>query len=179
MNKSVGVKWPEISNDNHVDDPVLAVAEGRHFKTSSFLCRKKAFLKVGFFNEELTAGEDEDWFSRAAQCLRFKYLPESYLKVRFHSGQTGLSSERSVRSLIRVFEGIKSRTKGVHLSACKAAGKRLASKVSELANLTARRGLNREGALWAFKSYLMGPSHFLRLLKAGLFLAGWKPKNIT
>ncbi len=51
------------------------------------LYRKLAFSKVGLFDDELTFGEDEDWYTRAKELkLKMKRLDEVTLYVRRHGG---------------------------------------------------------------------------------------------
>jgi glycosyltransferase involved in cell wall biosynthesis len=175
LRRCESVKWPRVSTDGYVKDPVLDVAEGAYFSLGTMLCCKSTFLKIGFFCEELSAGEDEEWISRAAMRLRFRYLPQPYLKILYHKAKTNLSSERSVRSLIKVFERIRTRTKGVNQSAYKAITRRLANKISELSNIAARDNRRLESSCLALRAFLLDPKQYLRLFKITMFLVGWKP----
>ncbi len=162
------VKWPRCNESGFVIDPVLDVAEGRYFHLGTMLCRKKTFLEVGFFDEGLCMGEDEDWFSRASLNRRFHYISEAFLKRRLHVDQTGAEREESIRSLITVFGNIKDRTKGTHTKAEAIAKKRLAAKWSHLANILADRGRRREAIRAARTAFDLEPYNIKRLVKAAL-----------
>lgn len=155
------------------------MAECRYLQIGTLLCHRSTFLKVGLFDESLCVGEDYDWFSRAAMLMRFHYLKETYLKIRYHASQTGLGTNGDIctRSQICVFQTIKKRTKGRHRQAYLAANNHLASKISQLANIRALAGRKRESFYLAFNAFLLKPRCFLRLLKAFFFLVGWKPSE--
>jgi glycosyltransferase involved in cell wall biosynthesis len=159
------VRWPRCDNDGYVVDPVLDVATGRYLHLGTMLCRKSTFLEVGMFDEDLSMGEDEDWFSRASLKMRFHYMGEPLLKRRFHSQQTPSESEKSLRSLINVFSKIKSRTEHVHRKANVAAKRRLAAKWSHLANVLQSRGRHPEAVEAARAALLNEPANFKRLIK--------------
>jgi len=118
-------------------------------------------------------GEDEDWFCRASFSMRFHYIPNPFLKRRFHVNQTGHEREECLRSLIRVFRGIKVRTRGVHRKAYAAANRRLAAKWSHLANCLAYQGRSLEASRAAWTAFTLEPFRVQRLAKAGLMLPGW------
>ncbi|MGO9531621.1 MAG: glycosyltransferase family 2 protein [Syntrophobacteraceae bacterium] len=169
-------KWPRCRPDGFVADPILDVAEGRYLQLGTLLCSKDAFQKVGPFDEDLSYGEDEDWFSRAASRMKFHYSAEAFLRIRYHSYQTSQTSEKSIRSLIKVFERMKARTRGVHSRAYAAANQRLASKWSHLANVLASQARRQEAARAALTAFCLEPAYAHRLVKAGLMLAGWRSK---
>lgn len=173
------VRWPTVSPDNCIDDPILAVASGCYLHLNAMLCRRSAFDKVGFFDEKLYAGEDEDWFFRAALRMSFCYLPQSLTKIRYHSSQINLGSERSVNSLIQVLERMKQRTKGVNAPAGKAADRRLAAKYSHLANILAMNRKRMRSSLMAVRAFWLEPLQLQRLAKALLFLFGYKTNSRT
>lgn len=162
------VIWPRLDAAGYVIDPVLDVAEGRYFHLGTMLCRKSAFLKVGFFDENLCYGEDEDWFSRASMKMRFHYLDKPFLKRRFHANQIGHQREDSLRSLITVFSNIKARTEGIHSKAYSIANKRLAAKWSHLANNLADQGHRREASRAARTAFVLEPYNIKRLMKSAL-----------
>ncbi len=174
LERCEGVKWPRCDTAGFLEDPVLDVAEGRYLHLGALLCRKSAFLKVGFFDETLCLGEDEDWFSRASLTMKFHYIPNSFLRIRLHVNQTGLEREESLRSLIHVFSQAKARTEGVHPLAYAAAKQRLAAKWSHLANRLACEGRRLEAGRSAWEAFIQEPRHVKRLVKAGLMLAGWR-----
>ncbi len=161
-----GVKWPRCHTSGYVIDPVLDVAEGRYFHLGTMLCRKNTFLKVGFFDEHLCMGEDEDWFSRASLKMRFHYISEPLLKRRLHVAQTGSEREECLRSLITVFSNIKDRTKGMHTKAYATANTRLAAQWSHLANNLADQGRLLEAGSAAKTAFALEPRNIKRLVKA-------------
>jgi glycosyltransferase involved in cell wall biosynthesis len=175
LHECSGVKWPRCDSAGYVIDPVLDVAEGHYFHLGTMLCRKDTFLKVGFFDEGLCMGEDEDWFSRASLGIRFHYIPEPFLKRRFHANQTASDREECIRSLVKVFSNIKTRSENVHQEAYVAANKRLAAKWSHLANCLSYQGRRLEAGSAAWAAFSLEPLNMQRLLKAGLMLAGWRP----
>jgi glycosyltransferase involved in cell wall biosynthesis len=175
INKTRDVKFPRCDEDGYVIDPVLDVAEGRYLHLGTMLCRKRDFFKIGLFDEGLCLGEDEDWFSRASHIAQFHYIPKPYLRRRFHANQTKVESEESIRSLIRVFDSIRTRTRGVHAEAYAAANQRLAAKWSHLANLLANQGNRLDACRAASIAFFLEPYHIERLLKACLVMIGWRP----
>jgi len=162
------VEWPRCHTSGYVIDPVLDVAEGRYLHLGTMLCRKKSFLEVGFFDESLCMGEDEDWFSRASLKLRFHYISEPFLKRRLHVRQTDPEREECLRSLITVFSNIKARTKGAHQIAHAIANKRLAAQWSHLANNLAGQGRRLEASRAARTAFALEPRNIKRLIKAAL-----------
>jgi glycosyltransferase involved in cell wall biosynthesis len=102
LDQCENVKWPRCNAAGYIIDPVLDIAEGRYLHLGTLLCRKSTFLEIGFFDESLCMGEDEDWFSRASLKARFHYIPEPFLNRRFHWDQTSTEREESLRSLITV-----------------------------------------------------------------------------
>jgi len=165
LNQCESVMWPRCDASGYVIDPVLDVAEGRYLHLGTLLCRKSTFLEIGFFDEDLCFGEDEDWFSRASLKTRFHYIPKSLLKRRFHINQTGSEREECLRSLITVFSNIKARTDGIHPKAYAAANKRLASKWSHLSNNLSVKGLKRQAYIAAWRALLLEPFNIKRLIK--------------
>jgi glycosyltransferase involved in cell wall biosynthesis len=172
LKRSENVKWPRCRPDGFVNDPVLDVAQGRYFTLVTLLCSKSVFQKVGFFDEDLTYGEDEDWFSRASSIMKFHYIPETFVKIRYHSNQMQSESEKTLRSLIKVFERMRARTRGVHPQAYAEANRRLAAKWSHLANRLACQGRSAEASRAALAAFLLQPICLQRLMKAGLMLTG-------
>lgn len=162
------VKWPRCHASGYVIDPVLDVAEGRYFHLGTLLCRKNTFLRVGFFDEKLCMGEDEDWFSRASLKTRFHYIPEPFLKRRLHTAQTGPEREECLRSLITVFGNIKDRTRYRHPEAYAVANRRLAAQWSHLANNLGRQGRRIEASRAAKTAFSLEPRNIKRLIKAVL-----------
>ena len=162
------VIWPRCDASGYVIDPVLDVAEGRYFHLGTLLCRKSTFLDVGFFDEVLCMGEDEDWFSRASLKTRFHYIPQPFLKRRFHVNQTGSEHEECLRSLISVFSNIKARTESIHPKACAIANKRLASKWSHLANRLSDQGGRQDAVRAAWTAFVLEPLSIKRLMKTAL-----------
>jgi glycosyltransferase involved in cell wall biosynthesis len=71
----------------------------------SALFRASAFARVGNFDEQLTYGEDHDWFLRAReQGLRIDVRPETALVYRLHAtNMTRARTEREV-ALTRVLK---------------------------------------------------------------------------
>jgi glycosyltransferase involved in cell wall biosynthesis len=165
LNESERVIWPRCDTSGYVVDPVLDVAEGRYLHLGTLLCKKSTFLEVGFFDEGLCMGEDEDWFSRASLKMRFHYISEPLLKRRFHRSQTAPEREECIRSLITVFGNIKTRTKGIHPKAHAIANKRLASKWSHLANRLVDRGSRLEAIRAAWTAFILEPFNIKRLMK--------------
>lgn len=65
---------------------------------SAMLVRRDAFLKVGWFSEDLDIGETVDWLARADERgLKGRILPEVMLKRRLHLSNSGVV-KRSARS---------------------------------------------------------------------------------
>jgi glycosyltransferase involved in cell wall biosynthesis len=168
LQRCVNVKWPRCDTSGYVIDPVLDVAEGRYLHLGTLLCRKETFLKVGFFDERLCFGEDEDWFSRASLKMRLHYISEPFLKRRFHVNQTGAEREECIRSLITVFSNIKNRTKGIHRKAHAVAKRRLAAKWSHLANRLVDPERRLEARDAAQRAFVLEPVNLKRLVKAAL-----------
>lgn len=168
INQCESVIWPRCDTSGYVIDPVLDVAEGRYFHLGTLLCRKSAFLEVGFFDEGLCMGEDEDWFSRASLKTRFHYISEPFLKRRFHLSQTGPEREECLQSLITVFGNVKARTEGVHPKAHTIANKRLAAKWSHLANRLADQGHRMEAIRAARTAFVLEPLKIKRLIKLAM-----------
>ncbi|EIC28196.1 MULTISPECIES: glycosyltransferase family 2 protein [Methylomicrobium] len=176
LGQSESVTWPHCDTAGYVSDPVLDVAEGCYLHLGTLLCRKSAFLDVGWFDTGLCMGEDEDWFSRASLKKKFRYTPETVLCRRFHPGQISQEREESLRSLITVFARIRERTAGVHPQAYAAAGKRLAAKWSHLANRLATEARGSEAVRAVRAALSLEPSNMKYLLKlvllSGRGLAG-------
>lgn len=170
------VRWPRVSGDSYIEDPMLEIALGSYLQLGTLLCLKSTFIEIGFFDETLTAGEDTEWFSRAAMEVRFRYFETPYLKIRYHRCQTKLETKDSVLSLIKVAEKIKERTKNSHWPAYIAANKYLATKVSHLANLTALENRKLESFALTLRAFALNPRKISRLVKAILLLIGWRPK---
>ena len=168
LEQSRNVKWPRCDASGFVIDPILDVAEGRYLHLGTMLCRKTTFFEVGIFDESLCMGEDEDWFSRASLKTRFHYIPQPFLKRRFHATQTGPEREACLRSLIKVFKNIKARTEGIHPKAHAIANKRLAAKWSHLANNLADQGCRLEARRAAWTAFTLEPRNIKRLVKMAL-----------
>ena len=168
LNRCQAARWPRCDTTGYVIDPVLDVAEGRYLHLGTLLCQKKKFLDVGFFDERLCMGEDEDWFSRASLKMKFHYTAEPFLRIRYHTNQTGQEREECLRSLITVFGNIKDRTEGVHREAHAIANRRLAAKWSHLANNLAHEGRGREARNAAWTAFALQPMNMRRLVKAAL-----------
>jgi glycosyltransferase involved in cell wall biosynthesis len=164
--ETLGVRWPRYDRSGYLVDPILDVAEARYLTLGTLLCTKATFMSVGPFDETLTMGEDEDWFSRASLRLRFHYIPGAFLKIRFHQHQTSKENENSLRSLISVFERMKARTEGVHPRAHATANQRLAAKWSHLANRLRMDERRLEARDAARRAYLLNPLNLKRLVKA-------------
>ena len=171
------VKWPDCDTSGFVIDPVLNVAEGRYLHLGTLLCRRTTFLEIGFFDESLCMGEDEDWFSRASTKTRFHYVSEPLLRRRLHAHQTGSEREECLRSLITVFSNITARTARIHPKAHAAANKRLAAKWSHLANNLAGQGRYREARRAAQTAFALEPRRIERLLKIALLGLGLITNN--
>jgi glycosyltransferase involved in cell wall biosynthesis len=162
------VKWPRCDASGYVIDPVLDVAEGRYLHLGTLLLRKSTFLEVGFFDENLCHGEDEDWFSRASLKKRFHYIAEPFLRRRLHGYQTNPECEECLHSLIKVFGNIKARSEHIHPKAHAIANRRLAAKWSHLANRLYEQGRRLEASRAAGKAFGLEPMNLRRLMKAGL-----------
>ena len=159
------VTWPRLNAEGFIENPVLDIAEGRYLHLGTMLCTRQAFLDVGWFNTALTMGEDEDWFSRASLLKSFHYTPSPYLKRRFHAEQTSDYSEKSIKSLIRVFEGIVTRTARSHPRAARVARKRLAAKWSHLANCLNSQKRPHEAIKAMKTAWTLTPYNLARLFK--------------
>lgn len=157
MRKCEEVRWPGTDESGFVPDPVLSVVRAELYRPTTLLCHRSCFDRIGLFEESLTAGEDEDWLSRASLVFRFHCLPDVLARIRYHQGQTGLGSERSVRSLIRVFERMCERLHGVHSEAYRVARGRLTRKMSHLSNILYQQGRTREAVQWVWKAFLLEP----------------------
>lgn len=169
-------KWPRNDDDGYIADPVLDVAEGRYLQIGTLFCSKKAFMDVGFFDEKLCMGEDEDWFSRAAMSKRFRYAQEPYLRIRVHGSQTSVEREESLRSQISVFENIRARTGKYHPKAFEVATRRLAAKWSHLANTLDRDGHRSHAWRAAFRAFQLQPARLSRLVKTVILLTKYLAK---
>jgi len=165
LNQCESVMWPRCDASGYVIDPVLDVAEGRYLHLGTLLCKRSTFLEIGFFDESLCFGEDEDWFSRASLKTGFHYISKPLLKRRFHVNQTGSEREECLRSLITVFSNIKSRTKGIHPKAYAVANKRLAAKWSHLANRLVDHKQPLEATRAALTAFALEPFNAKRLIK--------------
>jgi len=176
LRRSNDVIWPKCDSQKYIADPVLAVAKRHHLPMPSLMCSKKCFLSVGFFHKEVEGGEDVDWFFRAAMTMRFRFLPENLATVRLHDSQTGMASRETVKAMVEVFRRMRERTKAKHREAYRISTELLAKKVSELANIEARAGQRWEGAKLSLRAFALAPEWGGRLVKAGMILAGWKPK---
>ncbi|MGZ8941495.1 MAG: glycosyltransferase family 2 protein [Methylobacter sp.] len=165
LNQCESVVWPRCDASGYIIDPVLDIAEGRYLHLGTLLCRKSTFLEIGFFDEGLCMGEDEDWFSRASLKKRFHYISEPFLNRRFHRSQISQEREECLRSLITVFDNIKDRTEGVHLKAHAIAKKRLAAKWSHLANRLADQGRRMEAIRAGWIAFVLEPLKIKRLIK--------------
>ena len=174
LKESMNVKLPHCDQAGYIIDPILDVSEGRYLHLGTLLCRKTTFLNVGLFDKSLSMGEDEDWFSQASLIFPFHYIPEPLLKRRLHVNQTQPDREESIRSLIKVFSGIKARCRNKHPRASIAVNQRLAAKWSHLANYLAHNGRRMEASRAAWTAFTLDPFYIQRLMKAGLILAGWR-----
>ncbi len=170
LDRAKKVSWPRCDAEGYVIDPILDVADGRYLQLGTLMSSKRAFLDVGFFDESLTLGEDEDWLSRASMQKRFFYLPQNVLSIRLHGHQTALESEANLRSLITVFTNIKARTQKAHNLASSIASQRLAAKWSHLANIFARDGRRGDAFRAALHAYRAYPRNLSRLIKAVLIM---------
>jgi glycosyltransferase involved in cell wall biosynthesis len=177
LNQCKSVTWPRCDTSGYVLDPVLDVAAGRYFHLGTLLCRKSAFLEVGFFDENLCFGEDEDWFSRASMKMRFHYISEPFLKRRFHVNQTGAEREECLQSLITVFSNIKVRTEEFHPKAHAIANRRLAAKWSHLANILADQERYLEASRAAGTAFVLEPFDIRRLMKSVLLFCNVSIKS--
>lgn len=173
------ISWPTTNKKEDIIDPLVSISNGIYLNVGSLLCNKLDFLKIGFFNENLFAGEDEEWFFRAAlKDFRFIHLNKRLIKRRYHNEQTGLGKERAVKSLIKVFRYMAEKTKNKNKQAYYFVLKRLSSKFSHLSNIKIYQNKRLFASLYSFKSFLIYPKNLKRLVKSFLFLFGWKPKNI-
>jgi len=69
------------------------------------LYRKSAFSKVGLFDSDLIFGEDEDWYTRAAEeKLNMKRLDEITLFVRRHGGNMTEGKSLVELNALKVFK---------------------------------------------------------------------------
>ena len=165
LKQCADVRWPRCAPNGYVIDPVCDVAEGRYLHLGTLLCRRSTFVDIGFLDESLCMGEDEDWFSRASLKMRFHYTPEPFLRRRLHLSQTCPEREQCIRSLITVFSNIKARTKGIHPKACAIANKRLAAKWSHLANRLSEQGRRLEAHSAVWTAYTLEPLNIRRGVK--------------
>lgn len=88
---------PDLSEDEkaNINIPVETLA-GQ--VPGSMLIRKKSFLRVGLFKEELKLGEFIDWYARAVELnLKSIMLPDIVLERRIHKTNTGIL-QRNQRS---------------------------------------------------------------------------------
>jgi hypothetical protein len=100
--------------------------------------------------------------------MQFHYVHEVFLKRRFHANQTGLEREECLRSLIKVFSNIRSRTEATHPRANAAARRRLAAQWSHLANNLAGQRRFQEASSAARTAYGLEPRNIKRIIKAAL-----------
>lgn len=174
LKKCESIHWPKTDREGYVFDPILSVAGADSYMTPTFLCHRSCFDRIGYFEEYLTAGEDEDWLSRASLFCKFHILSEALAHIRYHPNQTGLDSEKSVRSLIKVFDRMCERLKDVHPTAYRAAKIRWASKMSHLSNILAQNAENMQAFHCTWKAFLVEPYKIGRLIKGILFVIGWR-----
>ena len=71
----------------------------------TLLASPEAFDTVGLFDEDLSTGEDTDWFSRAKD-LEVPYLivPQVLLKVRIHKSNTSLNTQENDQNLLEIIK---------------------------------------------------------------------------
>ena len=78
---------------------------GRHdeagYIPSALVVHRKAFEKVGLFDESLKTAEDADWFCRASDCaVPMAVIEEVLLMKRLHGGNLSFQSGGSQRNLL-------------------------------------------------------------------------------
>jgi glycosyltransferase involved in cell wall biosynthesis len=116
--KKIERQWMAFEADPHLDmafghiqqfySPDLTQIEKDRIKipveimqgyiAGTMLIKKKAFLRVGLFNEELRIGEFIDWYARSTELnMKSIMLTDVLLKRRIHSTNQGIS-QRDQRS---------------------------------------------------------------------------------
>jgi GT2 family glycosyltransferase len=67
----------------------------------AMLVRRRAFDRVGLFDEKLTTAEDVDWFCRANDLqLTMAVLPQTMARIRVHGDNTVHRAEQNNRNLL-------------------------------------------------------------------------------
>ncbi len=78
----------------------------------SILARKNVFETVGLFDEDLTTGEDLDWFSRAKDLnVSYGIIPKVLLKVRVHHTNTSLHAKENNQNMLQILKASIERKK--------------------------------------------------------------------
>lgn len=173
-----GIPWPACDEAGWLIDPLLELGKGGYLQLNGLVCRKSVFARVGPFDPGYRAGEDEEWFYRAALKLPMR-LNDDHLAVRrIHDAQTGLHREDSLHSLVAVLRRMKEgATAAGHRKAVRSINTRMGELLSALANVRAVKGYRFEAVRLALRAYLSDPSAVPRAAKVALLMLGWTPKQ--
>lgn len=175
-----GLRWPATDADNFVIGAPTEIARGHYLQLNTMYCHRETFFDVGLFDPALRAGQDEDWFFRAALSHPIKLLPEVLAIRRLHENQTGLHKIQHVRSLTLVLGQMLERAERAReREAAAAARVRLANTLSRLSNACAASG-DKSGAMAnAWRAWATQPKRVARAFKVPLFALGWAPAQET
>ncbi len=81
---------------------------------NTLLARPEVFDVVGLFNEDLSTGEDLDWFSRAKDLsVAYAVIPKVLLKVRIHKSNTSWHSNENNQNLLKLLKASIERKKKI------------------------------------------------------------------
>ena len=79
--------------------------ECRGVSTSTIVCRRECFDKVGLFDEELFRAQDWDLFIRLAEAFPFRFVPEVLTERRLHAASLSIRHRDLYREYnLRVIE---------------------------------------------------------------------------
>ncbi|MFA5324482.1 MAG: glycosyltransferase family A protein, partial [Smithella sp.] len=98
------------SEKDRINIPV-EIMQGHH--TGTMLIKKKSFLHVGLFNEELRIGEFIDWYARAMELnIKSIMLTDVLLKRRIHNTNQGISQRDQRSGYVHALKAALDRRRG-------------------------------------------------------------------
>ena len=103
---------PETGNQNFIGNPKESFAD----YIGAALYRKSVFREVGLFNQELTCGEDTDWFKRASsRNIPMQRIEEVTLHVRRHGANMTLDKKFMQVNKLHIFKQTLDTVRALHL----------------------------------------------------------------
>lgn len=171
IEKAAEVNWPDTGEDWVVKDPLVALCSGRFLQIDGMIARRETISRVGPFHRDLPAGNDYEWFFRAATKTQLTLNPEVLIERRYHGSQTGLHTEKSLRSMILATQRMNENAAACGDDrAARAAKRSIATRLSHLSNVRAQSGARGEAANLAFQAFLHDYARPARLAKSVKFL---------